>query len=178
MKINKTLVLLLVIFVVLVGVRAYRGLYMSPKPEKQTVQETGQKQEEKYIPKETIEKEVIKEESEVQEEVAAGSVWETDRNTLFEGMQVSGYTAELERILEIDAETVTGKCRTWLEQNGYTGVTGLAFCDGVQITLSEQKYSVECQLIYADGQGNGIQPQATVLVMDYYKNRGLYQFHS
>ncbi len=167
----------MLILAVLLGVRAC-GNNQSSKP-KESVQKTEWTKQDK---KDDHSKGTYKSES--QPDIAAVNKTEkeeesqdTNTNPIIEGMKITGYTEEMERILEQDAKTVIEKYRTWLEQNGYTGVTGLAFCDGVQITLSEQKYSVECQLIYEEGQGNGIQPQTALIVLDYYKNRGLYQFH-
>lgn len=139
------------------------------------VQDTKQEQKED-IPKETEDSGV--QEQETVEDGSQTEAGEKLENPVIEGTRISGYTGELERILEADVETVTKKCRTWLDENGYSGVTGLAFYDTVQVTLAEQKYSVEFQLVYDDSQGNGIQPKGSVIVMDYYKNRGLYQFHA
>lgn len=94
------------------------------------------------------------------------------------GLEISGYTAELERILEVDADTVTKEWRNWLDRNGYSGIGGVAICDTVKVTLSEQRFTVECQLVSGgQGQGNGVQSETLIMgVMDYYKNRGLFQF--
>ena len=46
------------------------------------------------------------------------------------------------------------------------------------VRFSEEKYSMDCQLLFADG-GNGIQPEdvQTKLTMDYFKEKKLLQIH-
>ena len=55
---------------------------------------------------------------------------------------------------------------------------GHSFCILMLVRFSEGKYSMDCQLIFADG-GNGIQPEdaQTKLTMDYFKEKKLLQIH-
>lgn len=68
--------------------------------------------------------------------------------------------------------------RTWTQEHGFSSATGAQFLEPMLVRFSEGKYSMDCQLIFADG-GNGIQPEdaQTKLTMDYFKEKKLLQIH-
>lgn len=68
--------------------------------------------------------------------------------------------------------------RTWTQEHGFSSATGAQFMEPMLVRFSEEKYSMDCQLLFADG-GNGIQPEdvQTKLTMDYFKEKKLLQIH-
>ena len=66
-----------------------------------------------------------------------------------------------------------------MDLSGFSSATGAQFLEPMLVRFSEGKYSMDCQLIFADG-GNGIQPEdaQTKLTMDYFKEKKLLQIHN
>ena len=81
-------------------------------------------------------------------------------------------------MMGISKREVADALRTWTQEHGFSSATGAQFLEPMLVRFSEEKYSMDCQLIFADG-GNGIQPEdaQTKLTMDYFKEKKLLQIH-
>lgn len=179
------MIIVLVVLVAIFGIRSCNAVKKTKTGEskvgntKEVQPKTGKQEEEKAESKREEESIPSDEEEPGQEE--GESIEQTEQEFVQEGMRITGYTKEMEKVMEVQAEEVAEKSRNWLDKNGYSGAVGLAFYDTIKITQSEQKYSVECQVLFETGNGNGLQEEKeskdTVLTMDYYKNRGLFQWH-
>lgn len=81
-------------------------------------------------------------------------------------------------MMGISKREVADALRTWTQEHGFSSATGAQFMEPMLVRFSEEKYSMDCQLLFADG-GNGIQPEdvQTKLTMDYFKEKKLLQIH-
>ena len=81
-------------------------------------------------------------------------------------------------MMEISQKEVADALRTWTQEHGFSSATGAQFLEPMLVRFSEEKYSMDCQLLFADG-GNGIQPEDAPikLTIDYFKEKQLLQFH-
>lgn len=93
-------------------------------------------------------------------------------------MELSGLNEEALSMMGISKKEVADSLKTWTQEHGFSSATGAQFLEPMLVRFSEGKYSMDCQLIFADG-GNGIQPEdaQTKLTMDYFKERKLLQIH-
>ena len=93
-------------------------------------------------------------------------------------MDLSGLNEEALSMMGISKKEVADALRTWTQEHGFSSATGAQFLEPMLVRFSEGKYSMDCQLIFADG-GNGIQPEdaQTKLTMDYFKEKKLLQIH-
>lgn len=93
-------------------------------------------------------------------------------------MELSGLNEEALSMMGISKREVADALRTWTQEHGFSSATGAQFMEPMLVRFSEGKYSMDCQLLFADG-GNGIQPEdaQTKLTMDYFKEKQLLQFH-
>lgn len=111
------------------------------------------------------------EETESEKEVA-----EQEKESL--PMELSGLNEEALSMMGISKREVADALRTWTQEHGFSSVTGAQFLEPMLVRFSEGKYSMDCQLLFADG-GNGIQPEDAPikLTMDYFKEKKLLQIH-
>ena len=93
-------------------------------------------------------------------------------------MELSGLNEEALSMMGISKREVADALRTWTQEHGFSSATGAQFMEPMLVRFSEEKYTMDCQLIFADG-GNGIQPEdaQTKLTMDYFKEKKLLQIH-
>lgn len=93
-------------------------------------------------------------------------------------MELSGLNEEALSMMGISKREVADALRIWTQEHGFSSATGAQFLEPMLVRFSEGKYSMDCQLIFADG-GNGIQPEdaQTKLTMDYFKEKKLLQIH-
>ena len=93
-------------------------------------------------------------------------------------MELSGLNEEAHSMMGISKREVADAWRTWTQEHGFSSATGAQFMEPMLVRFSEEKYSMDCQLLFADG-GNGIQPEdvQTKLTMDYFKEKKLLQIH-
>lgn len=93
-------------------------------------------------------------------------------------MELSGLNEEALSMMGISKKEVADSLKTWTQEHGFSSATGAQFLEPMLVRFSEGKYSMDCQLLFADG-GNGIQPEdaQTKLTMDYFKEKQLLQFH-
>ena len=86
-------------------------------------------------------------------------------------MELSGLNEEALSMMGISKREVADALRTWTQEHGFSSATGAQFMEPMLVRFSEEKYSMDCQLLFADG-GNGIQPEdvQTKLTMDYFKD--------
>ncbi|MCB5493868.1 hypothetical protein G4974_14300 [[Ruminococcus] gnavus] len=93
-------------------------------------------------------------------------------------MELSGLNEEALSMMGISKREVADALRTWTQEHGFSSATGAQFMKPMLVRFSEEKYSMDCQLLFADG-GNGIQPEdvQTKLTMDYFKEKKLLQIH-
>ncbi|HBJ43554.1 hypothetical protein DWY88_17305 [Mediterraneibacter gnavus] len=93
-------------------------------------------------------------------------------------MDLSGLNEDALSMMGISKREVADALRTWTQEHGFSSATGAQFLEPMLVRFSEEKYSMDCQLIFADG-GNGIQPEdaQTKLTMDYFKEKKLLQIH-
>lgn len=93
-------------------------------------------------------------------------------------MELSGLNEEALSMMGISKREVADALRTWTQEHGFSSATGVQFMEPMLVRFSEEKYSMDCQLLFADG-GNGIQPEdvQTKLTMDYFKEKKLLQIH-
>ena len=93
-------------------------------------------------------------------------------------MELSGLNEEALSMMGISKREVADALRTWTQEHGFSSATGAQFMEPMLVRFSEEKYSMDCQLLFADG-GNGIQPEdvQTKLTMDYFKEKKLLQIH-
>ena len=91
---------------------------------------------------------------------------------------LSGLNEDALSMMGISKREVADALRTWTQEHGFSSATGAQFMEPMLVRFSEEKYSMDCQLIFADG-GNGIQPEdaQTKLTMDYFKEKKLLQIH-
>ena len=93
-------------------------------------------------------------------------------------MDLSGLNEDALSMMGISKKEVADALRTWTQEHGFSSATGAQFLEPMLVRFSEEKYTMDCQLIFADG-GNGIQPEdvQTKLTMDYFKEKKLLQIH-
>ena len=93
-------------------------------------------------------------------------------------MELLGLQEEALSMMGISKREVADVLRTWTQEHGFSSATGAQFLEPMLVRFSEGKYSMDCQLLFADG-GNGIQPEdaQTKLAMDYFKEKQLLQIH-
>lgn len=93
-------------------------------------------------------------------------------------MELLGLQEEALSMMEISQKEVADALRTWTQEHGFSSATGAQFLEPMLVRFSEEKYSMDCQLLFADG-GNGIQPEDAPikLTIDYFKEKQLLQFH-
>ena len=93
-------------------------------------------------------------------------------------MELLGLQEEALSMMGISKREVADALRTWTQEHGFSSATGAQFLEPMLVRFSEGKYSMDCQLLFADG-GNGIQPEdaQTKLAMDYFKEKQLLQIH-
>ena len=130
-------------------------------------------------PEKTSEKKTEKVEQELQtkpEETPGNPKQEQEEEPL--SMDLSGLNEEALSMMGISKKEVADALRTWTQEHGFSSATGAQFLEPMLVRFSEGKYSMDCQLIFADG-GNGIQPEdaQTKLTMDYFKEKKLLQIH-
>lgn len=175
MKKDRIIVVALVVLILIFGVRGCVGRKHGPAKEtahkgattdiQKNEKEGGTKSNEREMQKERPQEPAEKEEG--QGDTSKGVV---------DGIQYFGYADTIKRVLGVDAESAVKQWRAWLDKNGRSSVSKIVFGDAIEIRVSEQKYSVDCQVVYGN-QGNGAQPEPETLTMDYYKTRDMYQFH-
>lgn len=93
-------------------------------------------------------------------------------------MDLKGLSEGIISVLEIERESVEKELLKWTSENGYASAAGAVFYDPMWIYFSEDKYSIDCHLVFNDG-GNGIQPEEAQkkITMDYYKTKRRIEFH-
>ena len=154
---KKRIIIVIAAMVILCGILTGIGIILSDqKPEKQSEEKPEKVEQELEIkPKETQE------------------------NTKQE-MEERELESEPEKQEEepLSKREVADALRTWTQEHGFSSATGAQFLEPMLVRFSEEKYSMDCQLIFADG-GNGIQPEdaQTKLTMDYFKEKKLLQIH-
>ena len=159
---KKRIIIVIAAMVILCGILTGIGIILSDqKPEKQSEEKPEKVEQELEIkPKETqentkqeMEERELESEPEKQEE---------------EPLSMMG----------ISKKEVADALRTWTQEHGFSSATGAQFMEPMLVRFSEEKYTMDCQLIFADG-GNGIQPEdvQTKLTMDYFKEKKLLQIH-
>lgn len=94
------------------------------------------------------------------------------------GIELIGIEEKHLDVLGIEKETIEKAFQKWTSENGYASVSGAVFYDPMSIFFLEEKYSMNCTLIFSN-EGNGIQPEneQKMITMDYYKGKNLIQFH-
>lgn len=93
-------------------------------------------------------------------------------------MDLKGLSEGILSVLGIERESIEKELLEWTSENGYASASGAVFYDPMWIYFSEDKYSIDCHLVFGDG-GNGIQPEETQkkITMDYYKTKRRIEFH-
>ena len=151
---KKRIIIVIAAMVILCGILTGIGIILSDqKPEKQS--------EEKP---EKVEQELESEPEKQEEEPLS--------------MDLSGLNEDALSMMGISKKEVADALRTWTQEHGFSSATGAQFLEPMLVRFSEEKYSMDCQLIFADG-GNGIQPEdaQNKLTMDYFKEKKLLQIH-
>ena len=171
---KKRIIIGIAAVVILCGILAGIGILLSSqKPEKTSEQKSEKVEQELQTkpeetpgnPKQEQEKAASAKELEEQEEEPLS-------------MDLSGLNEEALSMMEISKKEVADALRTWTQEHGFSSATGAQFLEPMLVRFSEEKYSMDFQLLFADG-GNGIQPEdaQTKLTMDYFKEKQLLQFH-
>ena len=93
-------------------------------------------------------------------------------------MELSGLNEDALSMMGISKKEVADALRTWTQEHGFSKCNRSTVFGTDAGTIFREKYSMDCQLIFADG-GNGIQPEdvQTKLTMDYFKEKKLLQIH-
>lgn len=96
----------------------------------------------------------------------------------FRDFQVVGSVDRLTEITGMSPEKMVQDLRSWLDENGLTGATGIAFYDELKVSFSEEKYTLDLQVLFGDS-GNGTEPEnkQVILSMNYYRNTDKYEFY-
>ena len=171
---KKRIIIPIAALILLCGILTGIGILLSSqKPEKTSEKKTEKVEQELQTkpeetpgnPKQEQEKAASAKESEEQEEEPLS-------------MDLSGLNEEALSMMGISKKEVADALRTWTQEHGFSSATGAQFLEPMLVRFSEGKYSMDCQLIFADG-GNGIQPEdaQTKLTMDYFKVKKLLQIH-
>ena len=171
---KKRIIIVIAAMVILCGVLTGIGILMSvQKPEKKSEQKSEKVEQELEIkPKETQEN--TKQEMEERELESEPEKQEEEPLS----MDLSGLNEDALSMMGISKREVADALRTWTQEHGFSSATGAQFLEPMLVRFSEEKYTMDCQLIFADG-GNGIQPEdvQTKLTMDYFKEKKLLQIH-
>ena len=171
---KKRIIIVIAAMVILCGILTGIGIILSDqKPEKQSEEKPEKVEQELEIkPKETQEN--TKQEMEERELESEPEKQEEEPLS----MDLSGLNEDALSMMGISKREVADALRTWTQEHGFSSATGAQFLEPMLVRFSEEKYSMDCQLIFADG-GNGIQPEdaQTKLTMDYFKEKKLLQIH-
>lgn len=171
---KKRIIIVIAAMVILCGILTGIGIILSDqKPEKQSEEKPEKVEQELEIkPKETQEN--TKQEMEERELESEPEKQEEEPLS----MDLSGLNEDALSMMGISKREVADALRTWTQEHGFSSATGAQFLEPMLVRFSEEKYSMDCQLIFADG-GNGIQPEdaQTKLTMDHFKEKKLLQIH-
>ena len=66
-------------------------------------------------------------------------------------MELSGLNEEALSMMGISKREVADALRTWTQEHGFSSATGAQFMEPMLVRFSEEKYSMDCQLLFADG---------------------------
>ena len=171
---KKRIIIVIAAMVILCGVLTGIGILMSvQKPEKKSEQKSEKVEQELQTKLEEKQKNPKQETPETQE---SKEQQKTEEEPL--SMELSGLNEDALSMMGISKREVADALRTWTQEHGFSSATGAQFLEPMLVRFSEEKYSMDCQLIFADG-GNGIQPEdaQTKLTMDYFKEKKLLQIH-
>lgn len=171
---KKRIIIVIAAMVLLCGILKGIGIILSiQKPEKKSEQNPEKVEQELQTkseetpenPKQKMEETELESEPKKQEEEPLS-------------MDLSGLNEDALSMMGISKKEVADALRTWTQEHGFSSATGAQFLEPMLVRFSEEKYSMDCQLIFADG-GNGIQPEdvQTKLTMDYFKEKKLLQIH-
>ena len=166
---KKRIIILIAAMVILCGVLTGIGILMSvQKPEKKSEQKSEKVEQELQTK--------LEEKQETPETQESKEQQKTEEEPL--SMELSGLNEDALSMMGISKKEVADALRTWTQEHGFSSATGAQFLEPMLVRFSEEKYSMDCQLIFADG-GNGIQPEdvQTKLTMDYFKEKKLLQIH-
>lgn len=96
----------------------------------------------------------------------------------FRDFQVVGSVDRLTEITGMSPEKMVQDLRSWLDENGLTGAIGIAFYDELKVAFSEEKYTLDLQVLFGDS-GNGTEPEnkQVIISMNYYRNTDKYEFY-
>lgn len=96
----------------------------------------------------------------------------------FRDFQVVGSVDRLTEITGMSLEKMVQDLRDWLDENGLTSATGIAFYDELKVAFSEEKYTLDLQVLFGDS-GNGTEPEnkQVIISMNYYRNTDKYEFY-
>ena len=160
--------------ILLCGILTGIGLLLSSqKPEKISEKKTEKVEQELQTKLEEKQKNLKQETPETQESKEQQKTEETPHS-----MELLGLQEEALSMMGISKKEVADSLKTWTQEHGFSSAKGAQFLEPMLVRFSEGKYSMDCQLLFADG-GNGIQPEdaQTKLTMDYFKEKQLLQFH-
>ena len=171
---KKRIIIVIAAMVILCGILTGIGIILSDqKPEKQS-EEKPEKVEQELEIKSKETQENTKQEMEERELESEPEKQEEEPLS----MDLSGLNEDALSMMGISKREVADALRTWTQEHGFSSATGAQFLEPMLVRFSEEKYSMDCQLIFADG-GNEIQPEdaQTKLTMDYFKEKKLLQIH-
>ena len=160
--------------ILLCGILTGIGLLLSSqKPEKISEKKTEKVEQELQTKLEEKQKNPKQETPETQESKEQQKTEETPHS-----MELLGLQEEALSMMGISKKEVADSLKTWTQEHGFSSAKGAQFLEPMLVRFSEGKYSMDCQLLFADG-GNGIQPEdvQTKLTMDYFKEKKLLQIH-
>lgn len=160
--------------ILLCGILTGIGLLLSSqKPEKISEKKTEKVEQELQTKLEEKQKNPKQETPETQESKEQQKTEEAPHS-----MELLGLQEEALSMMGISKKEVADSLKTWTQEHGFSSATGAQFLEPMLVRFSEGKYSMDCQLLFADG-GNGIQPEdaQTKLTMDYFKEKQLLQIH-
>ena len=73
-------------------------------------------------------------------------------------------------MMGISKREVADALRTWTQEHGFSSATGAQFMEPMLVRFSEEKYSMDCQLLFADGaMESSRRMYKPKLTMDYFK---------
>ena len=171
---KKRIIIPIAALILLCGILTGIGILLSSqKPEKTSEKKTEKVEQELQTKPEEKQKNPKQETPETQE---SKEQQKTEEEPL--SMELSGLNEDALSMMGISKKEVADALRTWTQEHGFSSATGAQFLEPMLVRFSEGKYSMDCQLIFADG-GNGIQPEdaQTKLTMDYFKEKKLLQIH-
>lgn len=149
-----------------------------PREQENTKKEPTRPQEQDNTKKEPTERQKATQEA-AKEEPTEASRKRAEPSGKPSELKITGITEEaLCELFETDTETFAKRLRRWADANGCTDVTEVIFSDRVEWNLTEQKYSVGCELVTEKATGITNPDEGnTAVVADYHRREKKLHFH-